>query len=88
MFTPGESTSLSFRDWGPRAAQPIMFRHGWPLGADSCANQLLFFLAQRYRVITHDPRGHGHTDTGNGMDACATDVGELRHPEYVDIVES
>src|SRR4029077_17564659 len=41
---------------------------------------MLFFLAQGYRVIAHDRRGHGRstqTDTGNDMDTYAADVAEL-----------
>jgi non-heme chloroperoxidase len=41
---------------------------------------MLFFLANGYRVIAHDRRGHGRseqTDTGNDMDTYAADVAEL-----------
>jgi non-heme chloroperoxidase len=41
---------------------------------------MLFFLANGYRVIAHDRRGHGRssqTDTGNDMDTYAADVIEL-----------
>lgn len=41
---------------------------------------MLFFLAQGYRVIAHDRRGHGRstqTDIGNEMDTYAADVAEL-----------
>jgi non-heme chloroperoxidase len=41
---------------------------------------MLFFLAQGYRVIAHDRRGHGRstqTDTGNDMDTYAADMAEL-----------
>lgn len=41
---------------------------------------MLFFLAEGYRVVAHDRRGHGRsdqTDTGNGMDTYAADVAEL-----------
>ncbi len=57
-----------------------MFHHGWPLSADDWDNQMLFFLAQGYRVIAHDRRGHGRssqTATGNEMDTYAADVAEL-----------
>ena len=57
-----------------------MFHHGWPLSADDWDAQMMFFLAQGYRVIAHDRRGHGRssqTDTGNEMDTYAADVAEL-----------
>ncbi len=41
---------------------------------------MMFFLAQGYRVIAHDRRGHGRsTQTANGhdMDTYAADVAEV-----------
>jgi hypothetical protein len=26
----GNGAQLPYHDWGPRSAQPIIFRHGWP----------------------------------------------------------
>jgi non-heme chloroperoxidase len=57
-----------------------VFHHGWPLSADDWDSQMLFFLAQGYRVIAHDRRGHGRstqTATGNDMDTYADDVAAL-----------
>lgn len=79
-ITMQNGTSIFFKDWGPRDAQPIMFHHGWPLSSDDWDNQMLFFLREGYRVIAHDRRGHGRsdqTDTGNDMDTYAADVAEL-----------
>jgi non-heme chloroperoxidase len=75
-----DGTEIFYKDWGPKTAQPIMFHHGWPLSADDWDNQMLFFLANGYRVIAHDRRGHGRstqTDTGNEMDSYAADVAAL-----------
>jgi non-heme chloroperoxidase len=75
-----DGTEIFYKDWGPRAATPIVFHHGWPLSADDWDNQMMFFLGQGYRVIAHDRRGHGRstqTDTGNEMDTYAADVIEL-----------
>jgi len=80
ILTTSDGTRIFYKDWGPRDAQPIMFHHGWPLSADDWDNQMLFFLAQGYRVIAHDRRGHGRsdqTDTGNDMDTYAADVAAL-----------
>lgn len=80
ILTTRDGTRIFYKDWGPRDAQPILFHHGWPLSADDWDNQMLFFLAQGYRVIAHDRRGHGRsdqTDTGNDMDTYAADVAEL-----------
>ena len=79
-ITMSDGTSLFYKDWGPKDAQPIMFHHGWPLSADDWDNQMLFFLSHGYRVIAHDRRGHGRsdqTDTGNDMDTYAADVAAI-----------
>ncbi|MEZ2347071.1 alpha/beta fold hydrolase [Terriglobus sp. RCC_193] len=76
-ITTQDGTSIYFKDWGPKDAQPIVFHHGWPLSADDWDTQMLFFLQHGYRVIAHDRRGHGRstqTDTGNEMDTYAADV--------------
>ncbi|WP_157017338.1 alpha/beta fold hydrolase [Mesorhizobium xinjiangense] len=79
-ITTPDGTSLFYKDWGPKDAQPIVFHHGWPLSADDWDNQMLFFLSEGYRVVAHDRRGHGRsdqTDTGNDMDTYAADVAEI-----------
>lgn len=75
-----DGTEIFYKDWGPKSAQPIVFHHGWPLSADDWDAQMMFFLAQGFRVIAHDRRGHGRstqTDTGNEMDTYAADVAAL-----------
>ncbi|MDI7864195.1 alpha/beta hydrolase [Rhizobiaceae bacterium n13] len=79
-ITTSDGTTLFYKDWGPKDAQPIVFHHGWPLSADDWDNQMLFFLSEGYRVIALDRRGHGRsdqTDTGNDMDTYAADVAEI-----------
>ncbi|MHC2594854.1 non-heme chloroperoxidase [Kluyvera sp. 1366] len=80
IITTQDGTKIFYKDWGPKNAQPVVFHHGWPLSADDWDNQMLFFLAQGYRVIAHDRRGHGRsdqTDSGNDMTTYAADVAEL-----------
>jgi non-heme chloroperoxidase len=80
MFTTADGTKIFYKDWGPKDAQALVFHHGWPLSADDWDNQMMFFLAQGYRVIAHDRRGHGRstqTWTGNEMDTYAADVAAL-----------
>lgn len=77
-ITVKDGTKIFYKDWG--TGQPIFFHHGWPLSADDWDAQMMFFLAQGYRVIAHDRRGHGRsTQTANGhdMDTYAADVAEL-----------
>jgi non-heme chloroperoxidase len=77
-ITTKDGTQIFYKDWG--TGQPIVFHHGWPLSSDDWDAQMLFFLAQGYRVIAHDRRGHGRstqTDIGNEMDTYAADVAAL-----------
>ncbi|OBQ70102.1 alpha/beta fold hydrolase [Mesorhizobium erdmanii] len=77
-ITTKDGTQIYYKDWG--TGQPIVFHHGWPLSSDDWDAQMLFFLAQGYRVVAHDRRGHGRstqTDTGNEMDTYAADVAAL-----------
>jgi non-heme chloroperoxidase len=81
-----DGVAIYFKDWGPRAAQPIVFHHGWPLSADDWDTQLLFFLQQGYRVIAHDRRGHGRSSQvsdGHDMDHYAADIAAV--VEHLDL---
>lgn len=75
-----DGTRIFYKDWGPKDAQPIVFHHGWPLSGDDWDNQMLYFLANGYRVIAHDRRGHGRsdqTDLGHDMATYSNDVVDL-----------
>jgi non-heme chloroperoxidase len=75
--TTKDGVEIFFKDWGPKSAQPIVFHHGWPLSSDDWDAQMLFFLAQGFRVVAHDRRGHGRsTQVGDGhdMDHYAADA--------------
>ena len=84
--TTDNGTQIFFKDWGAKDAQPIVFHHGWPLSSDDWDNQMLFFLAQGYRVVAHDRRGHGRSSqvaTGNDMDHYAADASAV--VEHLDL---
>ncbi len=84
--TTEDGTEIFFKDWGPKDAQPIVFHHGWPLSADDWDTQMLFFLANGYRVVAHDRRGHGRSSqagTGNDMDHYAADASAVA--EHLDL---
>ncbi|TPO07058.1 alpha/beta hydrolase [Mesorhizobium sp. B1-1-5] len=86
-ITTKDGTQIFYKDWG--TGQPVVFHHGWPLSSDDWDAQMLFFLAQGYRVIAHDRRGHGRssqTDTGNEMDTYAADVAALA--EHLDLKDA
>ncbi|HYG07924.1 MAG TPA: alpha/beta hydrolase [Stenotrophomonas sp.] len=73
-----DGCEIFYKDWG--SGQPIVFHHGWPLSSDDWDAQMLFFVAQGYRVIAHDRRGHGRssqTAGGHDMDTYAADVAAL-----------
>ena len=77
FVTTKDGVSIYYKDWGPKDAQPIVFHHGWPLSADDWDNQMLFFLAEGFRVIAIDRRGHGRSDQvseGHDMDHYASDA--------------
>src|SRR5476651_2410038 len=72
-----DGVEIFYKDWGPKSAQPLVFHHGWPLSSDDWDAQMLFFLAQGFRVVAHDRRGHGRsTQVGDGhdMDHYAADA--------------
>ncbi|GAA5074731.1 alpha/beta fold hydrolase [Lysobacter panacisoli] len=83
-ITTQDGTRIAYKDWG--TGQPIVFHHGWPLSSDDWDAQMLFFLAQGYRVIAHDRRGHGRSSQpsgGNDMDTYAADVAAV--VEHLDL---
>jgi non-heme chloroperoxidase len=75
FVTTPDGTDIFYKDWGQ--GQPIVFSHGWPLSSDDWDNQMLFFLAQGYRVVAADRRGHGRstqTPGGHDLDHYADDL--------------
>jgi non-heme chloroperoxidase len=85
-ITTNDGTQIYFKDWGPKNAQPIVFHHGWPLSADDWDTQMLYFLAQGYRVVAHDRRGHGRSSQvsdGHDMDHYAADIAAV--VEHLDL---
>ncbi|RYE03829.1 MAG: alpha/beta hydrolase [Sphingomonadales bacterium] len=88
-ITTTDGAEIFYKDWGPRDAQPIVFHHGWPLSSDDWDTQMLFFLAQGYRVVAHDRRGHGRSsqiDTGHDMDHYAADASAVA--EHLDLTNA
>jgi len=81
-----DGTQIFYKDWGPKDAQPLVFHHGWPLSSDDWDAQMLFFLAQGFRVIAHDRRGHGRStqvSEGHDMDHYAADASAVA--EHLDL---
>ena len=85
-ITTKDGTQIFYKDWGPKDAQPIVFHHGWPLSSDDWDTQMLFFLANGYRVVAHDRRGHGRSSQvgiGHDMDHYASDASAVA--EHLDL---
>jgi len=81
-----DGSSIFYKDWGPKDAQPIVFHHGWPLSSDDWDAQMLFFVGKGYRVVAHDRRGHGRSSQvsdGHDMDHYAADVAAV--VEHLDL---
>ena len=84
--TTNDGVEIFYKDWGPKDAQPIVFHHGWPLSADDWDTQMLFFLANGYRVVAHGRRGHGRSaqvSDGHDMDHYAADAAAVM--EHLDL---
>ena len=84
-----DGVDIFYKDWGPKDAQPIVFHHGWPLSSDDWDTQMLFFLAEGYRVVAHDRRGRGRSsraETGNDMDHYAADASAVA--EHLDLTNA
>ncbi len=84
-----DGVDIFYKDWGPKDAQPIVFHHGWPLSSDDWDTQMLFFLAEGYRVVAHDRRGHGRSsqaETGNDMNHYAADASAVA--EHLDLTNA
>ena len=86
FVTTTDGVSIFYKDWGPKDAQPIVFHHGWPLSSDDWDAQMLFFLANGYRVVASDRRGHGRSaqvSDGHDMDHYAADASAVA--EFLDL---
>jgi pimeloyl-ACP methyl ester carboxylesterase len=61
---------------GPEDAPPVVLLHGWPQNW-WCWRHVIPLLADRYRLVLPDLRGHGWTDApagGYGKEQLATDL--------------
>lgn len=70
-FTAPDGTRLSARLAGPADAPPLVLVHGFSMAALVFSYQLGGPLAERFRVIAPDLRGHGMSEVGPDVSALA-----------------
>jgi pimeloyl-ACP methyl ester carboxylesterase len=80
--TSADGVRIAVREAGPRQAPPIVLLHGWAQSSAVWAEQLASAaLADRFRLIAADLRGHGDSDVPEhgyrDSDAWAGDVAAL-----------
>ncbi len=73
-----DGTRLFYYDWG--IGQPVVFIHGWGLGADMWEYQMTDLSSQGWRCIAYDKRGCSRSDQpghGYDFDTFADDMATL-----------
>ena len=58
----GGSLRLHVREWGPVDGPPILFIHGWSQNHLCWAKQYESSLADEFRLVAYDLRGHGMSE--------------------------
>jgi hypothetical protein len=58
----GAGLKLHVREWGDPDAPPILFIHGWSANHLCWSKQYQSTLADQFRVIAYDLRGHGMSE--------------------------
>ncbi|TQF68576.1 alpha/beta hydrolase [Rhodococcus spelaei] len=83
-----DGTSIVYRVDGERDARPLVLLHGWAQSLQCWGPQVLGALAEKYRVIAVDLRGHGYSGAPeSGYDdpeVWAADVAAVLDAEGVD----
>ena len=65
----GGGTQLHVREWGRRDAPPILFVHGWSQHHLAFGRQFESALADAFRLVALDLRGHGMSEAPTTVDA-------------------
>jgi pimeloyl-ACP methyl ester carboxylesterase len=68
---------LHVREWGDPSGTPIVFVHGWSQSHLCWARQVESELADEFRLIAFDLRGHGMSDAPREPEAYAGDAWAL-----------
>src|SRR5690242_6019729 len=62
----GGGLRLHVREWGRADGPPILFLHGWSQSHLCCHRQYESELADEFRLVAFDLRGHGMSDAPLG----------------------
>lgn len=65
----GEGIRLHAGEWGNPQGPPVLFIHGWSASHICWAHQLGGQLAERFRLVAFDNRGHGMSEKPLGADS-------------------
>ena len=81
----GGGTRLHVREWGHRDAPPILFVHGWSQHHLAWRHQFESSLADEFRLVAVDLRGHGMSEAPTDVEAYtsgdlwAADIASIIH---------
>src|SRR3954463_3454306 len=70
----GGGTKLHVREWGCRDAPAILFVHGWSQHHLAFRRQLESPLADEFRLVAVDLRGHGMSEVPTDVAAYASEA--------------
>ena len=65
----GRRTRLHVREWGRADAPPILFVHGWSQHHLAWRHQFESALADEFRLVAVDLRGHGMSEATTEVEA-------------------
>lgn len=81
----GGGLKLHVREWGPPAAAAIVFVHGWSQNHMCWSKQYHSPLADKFRLIAMDIRGHGQSEAPLAAENYAT--GDLWADDIKNVIE-
>lgn len=80
VVLPGRGTTFAWEVAGPSGAPTVVLLHGWTATAELSWSASVRALAEHFRVVALDHRGHGRgirTDGSFSLEECADDVATL-----------
>ncbi|MBL4647277.1 MAG: alpha/beta hydrolase [Rhizobiales bacterium] len=83
--TGGNGVNLHVREWGKKNGKPILFVHGWSQHHLAFHRQVESDLANEFRLVAFDLRGHGMSDAPTEVEAYAD--GDLWAADIAAIIE-